>query len=430
MTLHRRDFVKAAAGAATVGLGALASAQASAAANRANKKIVVGVMGTSGRGQSLCQTFAGLPDVAVAYVCDVDQRNVEKGAAAVVKGGGEAPKQIGDFRKMLEDPSLDAIVIAAPNHWHAPATILGCSMGKHVYCEKPCSHNPYEGEMAVEASRKYKKVVQHGTQRRSYVGLREAVQKLHEGLLGRLLFARGWYNNERKTIGVGKPAAVPEQLDYALWQGPAPVQPYKDNLIHYNWHWHWHWGNGELGNNGIHSLDVCRWGMDVTTPVKVSSGGGKYRYPDDDQQTPDTHVVTFDFPGDKSITWEGRSWSRRGFDGNMFGIAFYGENGSMVIDGGKYRVYDTKDKLVSEGGGAASDSLHAQNFVDCIRSGDRPHADIEEAHRSTLLCHLGNISHRTGRTIHVDPKTSKIVADADATALWRREYQPGWEPKV
>jgi predicted dehydrogenase len=280
----------------------------------------------------------------------------------------------------------------------------------------------------VAAARRHERVVQLGTQRRSTPSVREAIERLRQGVIGRILLARGWYNNTRASIGVGKPVAVPTWLDYELWQGPAPERRYRDNVVHYNWHWFWHWGTGELGNNGIHALDVCRWGLDVDYPIRVTSGGGKYRY-EDDQETPDTHLATFDFGG-KSITWEGRSWHPRGFEGSGFGIAFYGEEGSLVLDGVNYKVYDFKGKEVAQQQAKGGDHQHLQNFLDCIRSGKRPNADIEEGHKSTLLCHLGNIAWRTGRTLHLDPKTHRIVNDPAAEAHWGREYRPGWEPKV
>ncbi len=280
----------------------------------------------------------------------------------------------------------------------------------------------------VAAARKNKRVVQLGTQRRSMPAEIEAIQKVHDGEIGRVLFSRGWYNATRPSIGHGKAAPVPEWLDYSLWQGPAPEREFHDNFLHYNWHWFWHWGTGELGNNGIHALDICRWGLGVDYPRRVTAGGGKYRY-DDDQETPDTQVVTWDF-GDKSITWEGRSWSKRGFEGSMFGIAFYGEKGSLVLDGNGFKIYDPQDKELAKGSGSASDAPHQQNFLDCIRSGKRPNADIEEGHKSTLLCHLGNIAYRTGHALNLDPRTGHILGDKKAEAFWRREYRKGWEPKI
>jgi predicted dehydrogenase len=333
------------------------------------------------------------------------------------------------MRRIFDDPAVDAVAIATPDHWHAPATILACAAGKHVYVEKPACHNPREGELMIDASRKHRRVVQLGTQRRSMPGIIEAVERVHAGEIGRVLFSRGWYNADRKPIGHGKPAPVPEWLDYSLWQGPAPERPYHDNVIHYNWHWFWHWGTGELGNNGIHSLDICRWGLKVDYPTRVTAGGGKYFF-DDDQETPDTQIVTWDF-GDKAITWEGRNWHLRGFEGAGFGIGFYGDKGSLVTDGRKYEIYDPDNKLLAtHNQGFPGHDPHLNNFLECIRSGSRPHADIEDGHKSTLLCHLGNIAYRTGHTLDCDPANGHPKNDPAAEALWSREYRAGWEPKV
>jgi predicted dehydrogenase len=338
------------------------------------------------------------------------------------------PQGVADFRKALDDKALDILVVAAPNHWHAPATILGCAAGKHVYVEKPCSHNPREGELAVEASRKHNRVVQMGSQRRSSPVMAEGIKMVREGAIGRVHYARTWYNNRRESIGIGKPAAVPSWLNWEMWQGPAPDRPFMDNVVHYKWHWKWHWGNGELGNNGVHALDVARWGLAVDFPIRVTSGGGKYRH-EDDQETPDTHIVTYNFPGNKSITWEGLSWSPYGNGGSMFGISFHGEEGTMVLEGG-YQQFDMKNKEIANKRGSGGEPEHIANFLECIKTGRRPNADIAEAHKSTLLCHLGNIAHRVNRVLTTSEKDGRITDDNEAMALWSREYRPGWEPKV
>ena len=393
-----------------------------------SQKIVLGIMSAGDRGMGLAKGFAALSQAEIAYICDPDDARAQKAAAVVAQKQPAPPKTVRDFRQMLDDRAVDAVVIAAPDHWHAPATILACDAGKHVYVEKPGSHNPREGELMVAAARKHKRVVQMGNQRRSMPGVIEAVERVRRGEMGRVLWARGWYNNARPSIGRGNVAPVPDWLDWTLWQGPAPERPYRDNIVHYNWHWFWHWGTGELGNNGIHSLDICRWGLGVDCPLRVTAGGGKYHY-DDDQETPDTHVVTYDF-GDRGITWEGRNWHRRGFEGSTFGIVFYGEQGTLVIDGAGYRVYDPQNNEIGQGSGPRGDAPHLQNFLDAIASGARLNSDIEEGQKSTLLCHLGNIAYRTGRTIDLDPDTRRIVGDPEAAALWGREYRPGWEPKV
>jgi predicted dehydrogenase len=425
--IRRRAFLRSTATVAA-GLAALAPARRARAQPSAGERVRLGVMGTNGRGSDLIRSFLEAGNVEIAFVCDVAEPALQKGLKTVGDKQPRPPRGVTDVRRVLDDREVDALVIAAPDHWHAPAAILACAAGKHVFVEKPASHNAREGELMVAAARKHNRVVQLGTQRRSWPGVIEAVEKVRSGAIGRVLFSRGWYNNTRASIGRGQPAPVPDWLDWDLWQGPAPAREYRDNYVHYHWHWFWHWGTAELGNNGIHALDVCRWGLGVDYPVRVTSGGGKYRH-DDDQETPDTHTATFDFGG-KSITWEGRSWHRRGFEGSQFGIAFYGEGGSVVLDGGGYKMYDAKDVEIGQGGGPGGDRDHVKDFLDCIRSGKRPRADIEEGHKSTLLCHLGNVAWRTGRALHTDPKSGRILDDPAAAALWSREYRAGWEPKV
>ncbi len=257
----------------------------------------------------------------------------------------------------------------------------------------------------------------------------EAIGKLHAGEIGRLIYSRTWYNNRRLSIGHGKTTDPPEWLDWELWQGPATRRPFKDNLVHYNWHWHWHWGNGELGNNGIHGLDLARWGMDLTYPIRVTAGGGKYRH-DDDQETPDTMMVTYDFPGQRTITWEGLSWSPLGPHDSSFGVSFHGTEGSLVIRGAGYVQYDMKGNQLASQTGTQGDTEHFADFLEAVGSGRRPHADIEQAHQSTLLCHLGNIAYRTGRVLNTDPKHGRIQNDAEAEHYWSKEYAKGWAPVV
>lgn len=421
-TINRREFIIAA------GAGAMAAAAMARAADRPLQRVVAGVMGTAGRGTELARVLAGTEGVSVKYVCDVDRQHAAKAAAAVAAVRNTPPQTVGDFRRILDDREVDAIAIAAPDHWHAPAAILACAAGKHVYLEKPCSHNPREGELLVAATRKHNRIVQHGTQRRSWPGVRQAVALVRQGAIGRPVMARGWYNNLRPITGRCTEAPVPEGLDWDMWQGPAPRRPYRENIVHYKWHWFWHWGTGELGNNGVHSLDVCRWGLGVDYPRRVTSGGGRYFF-QDDQETPDTHVVTFDF-GDVFIAWEGRSCQPRGFENSRYGVAFYGTGGTLVIDGGSFRILDLKDNETGKGAGPGGDADHIQNFIDAIRGRATLNAEIEEGHKSTLLCHLGNIAYRTGRTLNIDRGTGRIVGDPAAEALWARQYAPGWEPGV
>jgi predicted dehydrogenase len=403
-------------------------ATASSSVSSANEKIVVGVMGMGGRGTSLARTFAKQPNVEIAYLCDVDEGRVAKAQQAVASGSSSQPKAVSDFRRILDDKNVDVFVCAACNHWHAPSTILACAAGKHVYVEKPCSHNPREGELMVAAARKHDRRVQMGNQRRSWPAIIEAMQQLREGVIGRVYFAQAWYVNSRPSIGTGQSQDPPAGLDYDLWQGPAPRRPFKTNYLHYNWHWFWHWGNGELGNNGVHSIDLLRWGLNVDYPTRVTSAGGRYRF-QDDQETPDTHIVSYDFDGKKTITWEGFSCNQLPRD-QRYDCLFLGENGSLAIGGNGYIVFDPKGQEIRRQTGPGGDEIHIINLLTAIRGSAKLNSEIEEGHKSTLLCHLGNIAHRTGRTLYCDPASGKIVNDPDAMKQWTREYAPGWEPKV
>ena len=422
----RRGFLSAAAsGGAALGLGVAAFAAQVAP----SRKLIVGTMGQGGRGTELARLFQQQPGVEVAYVCDVDRRRAANAARAVAAAGGREPRAVGDFRRILDDKSVDVLVIATADHWHAPAAILACAAGKHVYVEKPCCHSPREGELLAAASRKHRRLVQHGTQRRTWPAQVEAVAKLRSGVIGRVLMARAVHVGLRTAIGRGQPAAVPAWLDYDLWQGPAPRRPYRDNLVHYNWHFFWHWGTSEIGNNGVHKIDVARWGLGVDFPRRVSSCGAKL-YFTDDGETPDTHLVNYDF-GDKILTFENRNWHRRGFEGTAEAdIAFYGDRGSLIISGGSYKVYDPGNQAIGEGSGRAGDADHIANLVDAIRHGTPLSAGIEVGYRSAVLCHLGSIAHRTGHTLTCDPQTGRILDDPAAEKLWSREYAPGWESQL
>ena len=426
--LDRRRFLGGMA-ASTVAAGwTLASGGVAWGADAPSNRVVIGLMGCA-RGRALVTTFAKQAGVEVKYVCDVDATRAGSCADLVAGAVGKKPQAITDFRNILDDAEVDAFLCAAPNHWHAPATILGCAAGKHVYVEKPCSHNPHEGELMVAAARKHNKAVQVGTQRRSSEGTQLAIKKLHDGAIGRVYLARSWYSSARGSIGVGKEAPVPQELDYELWQGPAPRRPYLDNVVHYNWHWRWHWGNGELGNNGVHTLDLCRWGLGVDFPIRVTSSGGRYHF-QDDQETPDTQTVAYEFTGGRNITWQGLSCNRRktGF------ITFYGDRGSLELESsGSHAVYDLGDREQDRfQGSSQGDVEHVVDFLTAIRTQQplKMNCEVAEGHKSTLMCHLGNIAQRTGRTLNCDAANGHIQNDPEAMAMWRREYADGWEPQV
>jgi predicted dehydrogenase len=390
----------------------------------------VGIMGLS-RGMALAELFAAVPGVQVVYLCDVDQQRLGHAAQRLVERHPQVPRPqtVADFRTILDDPQIDALVCAAPNHWHGPATLFATMAGKHTYVEKPCCHTPQEGEWMVSAAARAKRLVQMGTQRRSSPGTIEAIAQLQRGTIGRVYLARSWYSNRRPSIGRGHAIPVPTHLDYELWQGPAPRREYVDNLVHYNWHWRWHWGNGELGNNGVHALDLCRWGLQVDFPIAVTSSGGRYAF-DDDQETPDTHTVTFEFADRKAISWQGLSCNS--YDSAW--VTFYGESGTLdleadgsftVLDGTGNKVHEHRD---TDGG----EQRHVANFIDAIRADDAGllACDITTAHRSTLLCHLGNIAHRTADRLECDPANGHILNSSAARELWSRQYDPRWEPRL
>jgi predicted dehydrogenase len=449
----RRYFLKQAT-AAGVGLGlagywgSLARAASSAAPAPArvigaNGRITAAVCGTNGRGQTHINCLTGLPGVEIKYICDVDTRAVDKGVKATAKRQANTPQGLGDFRKALADPSLDVVTIATPDHWHTPMSILALAAGKHVYVEKPCSQNPHEGELLVQAVAKSGRVLQMGAQRRSFPHLRAIIDELHQGLIGKTYFGKTWYANNRISIGHGRPAPIPDWLDYDLWQGPAPRRPFVDNLIHYNWHWRWHWGTGEALNNGTHEVDVCRWAMGLTWPTRVSSNGGRYAF-QDDWETPDTQTISWDFPEGKTMSWESRSCNSFPVEKLSRGVLVYGTEGTALLDGNAYTIFDKKGKVMKQmkstevvdptntlsSTGEDLDQLHFANFIDAIRNGTPVTCPAAEGHVSTGLLHLGNISWRVGRELYCDTANGHILHDHDAMKLWQRKYEPGWEPKV
>jgi len=411
--------------------------------NAPSNKVVVAVMGVNSRGAYLARCFSELENVEVAYICDVEDGAIKNGLNEL-RNAKRQPTVIKDIRELVKKTDFDALVIAAPDHWHAPAALLGVSHGKHVYVEKPCGHNPHEGELLVQAMNKYGKLIQMGNQRRSMPQIIGAVKEVRDGIIGNPYYAKAWYNNNRKSIGYGKKIPVPATLDFELWQGPAIRKDYQDNLVHYNWHWFWNWGTGEACNNGTHEIDTCRWFLGVDFPNKVVSGGGRYAYKDD-WQTPDTQTATFEFSENKAITWEGKSCNNYPGDGGAGrGFIIYGDKGTLVNHGNDdYAIYDYDNKLVKKmdtgSQNAANntvsangnlDFFHFINFVDSVRDNAKLTSPVTEGHKSVLLCHLANISQRTGRALHCNPLNGHILNDKEAAALWKREYAKGWEMKL
>jgi predicted dehydrogenase len=423
--MNRRYFLMSSAAAG-------ASLRSSVLAS-ANGRIRVACVGIRGRGGAHINGYAGLPDAEVAALCDVDESVLEKRAREVEARTKKRPATYTDYRKLLEDKSIDAVSLATPNHWHALGTIWACQAGKDVYVEKPCTHNVFEARQILAATRKYNRIVQQGSQSRSSSALQEAVQKLKEGLLGDVYMGRGLCFKWRDTIKRTPIEPVPAGVHYDLWLGPAPKREFTRNRFHYNWHWFWDYGNGDIGNQGIHQMDICRWLLDVKYPTKVSSMGGHFMF-DDDQETPNAQVATFEFDGlgkKKFLVFEVRHWMSNheaGIgegnkkDSNTIGNIFYGSKGYMVVGGG-YKTFLGREQ--EPGPARSGGGNHFQNFLDAVRS-RKPsdlNAEIEEGAMSTVLVHLANISYRLGRTLNFDPKTQTCIGDAEANRMLTRKYR-------
>jgi predicted dehydrogenase len=370
----------------------------------------------------------------------VDSNILNKFADSTQKEMGESVRAEKDFRRILETKDVDAITIATPDHWHAPMAIAGLQAGKHVYVEKPCSHNPAEGEMLVHAQQKYRKLVQMGTQQRSSPHTIEVVDKIRAGVIGRPYLANAWYVNVRKSIGTGKEVPVPPQLDWDLWQGPAPRRPYTDNVHPYNWHWFRIYGTGEALNNGTHEVDVCRWALGVDFPMRVTSSGGRYHFKDD-WQFYDTLVTNFAYD-DAMISWEGKSCQGMKYYGRDRGSTILGTTGTVLVDREGYEIYDLAGKKTGElkagSGGSSSDLIgrdsmtdaHFANFIAGIRKGEKLNAPIADGNISVTMLQLSNIAWEVGRELHLGANAGRIEGDSEAMKMWGREYEKGWAPHV
>ena len=430
----RRDFIQQTSlGVASAAALSLAPGAARAQQSSASAQVNVGLIGCGGRGPGVAEDYNKQRNVKVTYVCDVHEGRL---ADAADKLGVPSGRAVSDMRRMLDDPDLDAVYIAAPDHWHAPAAILACEAGKHVYVEKPCSHNVREGRMLIDAARRNNRVVQHGTQVRSTPMFLEAIEMLRDGAIGDVLISRCWNVQKRKNIGFGKPSDPPPELNYEDWVGPAEMDPYQENCME-GWHFRYNYGTGGIGNDGIHDVDYARWGLGVEThPSRISSGGGKYFF-DDDQQFPDTQMVSFEYPGDgtpgnkRMLIYEQKLWSTNfpSVYNCDSGVEYYGTKGRLFLSRrGKIQLLDARNKRQKtniETMGQDTEA-HIADFIDAIRNDRRPNCDIEIGHLTASLCHLGNLSTRLGRTLNFDPKAEQVIGDEEANAMLAREYRDHW----
>ena len=436
----RREFLDAlAVGAAGLAVGTTAKSYSQILGS--NDRLNFAVIGLNGRAYAhLSSLKANRASARISHVCDVDGTILKKFADRTQQEMGEAPSAEKDFRRILEVEEVDAITIATPDHWHAPMAIAGLQAGKQVYVEKPCSHNPAEGAMLVQAQQKYRKLVQIGTQQRSSPHTIEIIDKIHQGIIGRAYFAKSWYVNTRKSIGIGKEIPVPAQLDWDLWQGPAPRRPYKDNVHPYNWHWFKIYGTGESLNNGTHEVDVCRWALGVDYPQWVTSSGGRYQF-QDDWQFYDTLVTSFEYEG-KMISWEGKSCQGMKYYGRDRGSTILGTTGTVLVDRDGYEIYDLKGnktsefkvgKTTSSADLIGSDSMtdaHFANFIAAIQKGDKLNAPISTGNVSVTMLQLSNVAWETNHKLRLDEKDGRIQNDPEAMKMWGRDYEKGWEPHV
>ncbi len=439
----RRSFIKkSAAGGAALGMGSVLLPKVSySAILGSNDQLNVAIIGVRSRAKAHVKAIHQDTNARILYNCDVDKVILDEHNAWCEKTIGYIPKNSADFRKVLEDKDVDAIFIATPEHWHAPMAILALQAGKHVYVEKPCSHNPYENELLVAAQKKYNKKVQMGNQQRSAKTSILAVKEIQDGIIGKVYKGEAYYSNNRESIGTGKKTEVPPTLDWELWQGPAPREAYRDNIHPYNWHWFRNWGTGEVHNNGTHEIDICRWALGVDLPETVTSFGGKYTY-DDDWEFVDNQQVTYTFKDDKFLTWTGHSRGIMKPDRPGRGATIYGSRGAIMLSRNDYQLFDLDGKLIktvkeesqsettNTVGEGQLDIDHVANFFAAIRKDTAQNSPITDASISTMLCHLGNMAQDAGETLTIDSKTGRVLNNEKAMAAWKRDYETGWEPDL
>ncbi|MCK9413290.1 MAG: Gfo/Idh/MocA family oxidoreductase [Prolixibacteraceae bacterium] len=443
--MNRREFTKTVA-TGTLGIGAMPTILTGSGWKGANDRVNVAVIGIHGMGQNHILNYTGIKDVRVAALCDVDSNLFGSTVKKLFANKGlPDPKVYADLRKLYEDKDIDAVSIVTPNHWHTLAAIWALQAGKHVSVEKPCCYNFYEGQKLVEAAEKYKLIVQDGAEQRSNPCAKSMADFLHAGKLGEVYMAKGLCYKWRDTIGKTPEGSVPAGVDYDLWLGPAPKRSFSKNRFHYNWHWNWDYGNGDMGNQGIHEMDIARWGLGVTLPIKINAVGGHFMF-DDDQQTPNDLIAVFEFPnptggGDKKkiLQFEVRHWitNREGVNSespgagsnymisadNTVGNLFYGSKGYMTKNVNEWQAFYGKERTPGESGSGLGD--HYADFIKAIRANDQKLAqgDIREGFYSCAVMHLGNISYRLGRTLVFDPMKMKFKNDPEADVMLTRQYR-------
>ena len=448
MSSDRRSFIKKAAVGAiglTIGNGISANAMSAKSYKNiigANDRINVAIQGLGRRYPAFIDAISNTGNnIRLLYLCDVMKSQREKAAKRFSEKINYAPKLENDIRKVLEDKDLDAVFMVTPDHWHTPGACMAMQAGKHVYLEKPCSHNPKEGELVVAFQKKYNKVVQMGNQQRSAPESKEIIKAIHEGVIGKVYFAKAFYSNSRGAVPNPVQQAAPADLDWDIFQGPAPRKPYFHDTWDYNWHWYgWDYGTAETGNNATHELDVARWALQVSFPSAVSVVARKMHYPEDGWTMYDTMDATFEFEEGKVIQWDGKSRNNYKTYGSDRGTIIYGSEGTVYVDRGGYRLYNRSGKEIKSnsasnneggtalGGGGDMSTLHIVNFFNAVRGIEKQNSTIEEGAVSTLMCHLANISSRTGESLICDPANGHILNSPKAMALWSREYEKGWAP--
>ncbi|TVP97976.1 MAG: gfo/Idh/MocA family oxidoreductase [Planctomycetaceae bacterium] len=435
--MDRRKFLRESAVGFSVAAGSLS--QGNVAKATANERIRVGCIGAGGRALRLVSTFSAHPDVEVVGIADIDNRKFPDALAVAQKNQGKRPAVMRDFRRLIDDPTIDAIVVGTPDHWHAIPTILACLAGKDVYVEKPDGHNIVEGQRMVAAMRKTGRVVQLGSQHRSTTRLQSAMSFVRDGGLGKCLLAKAWESTKQGSIGFPEDSTPPPEVDYDMWLGPAPERPFNIRRFHGTWRWFFDYGTGDLGNDGVHRLDmalallneaaVAQGDSPLGLPDSVAASGGKW-YFDDLQEFPDTLQVNYNYggPTPKFLTYEMRIWAPYNYHNEGEGAAVYGDQAYLVIGNNRWRAYGPKNELIKEVTGDSDETPHVQNFLDCMRSRQKPACDLETiGHPASVLCHAGNLSARLGRQLFLDPQTETFRDDAEANSLrTRTEYRRPW----